>query len=124
VAVLGDRALAPIEIRPAADFYDFNAKYISEQTQFLCPAELSDADAEALSQLALTAFQAAGASVWGRVDIMRAQSGQWQLLEVNTVPGMTSHSLVPMAAQAAGLTLPALLAEIYRLSLKERARDQ
>lgn len=124
VAILGDRALAPIEIRPAADFYDFNAKYVSEQTQFLCPAELSDADARELSQLALRAFLATGASVWGRVDVMRSHSGQWQLLEVNTVPGMTSHSLVPMAAQAAGLPLPALLAEIYRLSLKERDRDQ
>ncbi len=124
VAILGDRALPPIEIRPVADFYDFHAKYVSEQTQFLCPAILSDAEQDAVSQLALRAFDVAGASVWGRVDIMRSSSGQWQLLEVNTIPGMTSHSLVPMAAKAAGLSMPVLLAEIYRLSMEERSRGQ
>ena len=120
VAILGDRALPPIRIQPATDFYDFNAKYVSDDTRFFCPAGLSAEDEQALSALALRAFVAVGCSVWGRVDVMRSSTGEWQLLEVNTIPGMTSHSLVPMAARAAGLTMPELLAEIYQLSVEVR----
>lgn len=120
VAILGDRALPSIRIQPASTFYDFNAKYLSEETQFFCPSGLSSQEEAALATLALRAFGAVGAKVWGRVDAMRDPAGDWQLLEVNTIPGMTSHSLVPMAAQAADIALPALLHEIWQLSLEVR----
>lgn len=120
VAVLGDRALPVIRIQPAAGFYDFNAKYISDETQFFCPSGLTDQEEGALAELALQAFSAVGAQVWGRVDVMRKNSGDWQLLEVNTIPGMTSHSLVPMAAQAADMSMERLLSDIWQLSLEVR----
>lgn len=120
VAILGDRALPAIRIEPASEFYDFDAKYLSDATGFFCPAGLSPDEEQALGQLALEAFRVTGAAIWGRVDLMRAASGAWQLLEVNTIPGMTDHSLVPMAAQAAGLSMADLLAEIYRLSMEVR----
>lgn len=120
VAILGDRALPAIRIEPASEFYDFDAKYLSDATGFFCPAGLAPDEEQALGDLALKAFRVAGADVWGRVDMMRDPSGAWQLLEVNTIPGMTDHSLVPMAAQAAGLSMADLLAEIYRLSMEVR----
>ncbi|MEK9926883.1 MAG: D-alanine--D-alanine ligase [Halieaceae bacterium] len=120
VAVLGDRALPVIRIQPAAGFYDFNAKYISDETQFFCPSGLTDQEEGALAELALQAFSSVGAQVWGRVDVMRKNSGDWQLLEVNTIPGMTSHSLVPMAAQAADMSMERLLSDIWQLSLEVR----
>lgn len=120
VAVLGDRALPVIRIQPAAGFYDFNAKYISDETQFFCPSGLTDQEEGALAELALQAFSAVGAQVWGRVDVMRKNSDDWQLLEVNTIPGMTSHSLVPMAAQAADMSMERLLSDIWQLSLEVR----
>lgn len=120
VAILGGRSLPSIRIVPATDFYDFDAKYLSDETQFFCPSGLSDAEEAELSALALTAFRAVGAEVWGRVDVMRTREGAWQLLEVNTIPGMTSHSLVPMAAKAAGLSMADLLAEIFVCSLEVR----
>lgn len=120
VAVLGDRALPVIRIQPAAGFYDFNAKYISDETQFFCPSGLTDQEEGALAELALQAFSAVGAQIWGRVDVMRKNSDDWQLLEVNTIPGMTSHSLVPMAAQAADMSMERLLSDIWQLSLEVR----
>ncbi len=123
VAILGDRALPPIRIEPATDFYDFDAKYVSDETKFFCPAGLTPEEEGELSGLALQAFRAVGAQVWGRVDVMRDADNRWQLLEVNTIPGMTSHSLVPMAARAAGLSMHELLAEIFRLSSEVRSGD-
>ena len=120
VTILGDQALPAIRIEPASEFYDFDAKYLSEATDFYCPSGLSAGEEAELGALALTAFSAVDAAVWGRVDIMQDVSGSWQLLEVNTIPGMTSHSLVPMAAQAASMTLIDFVAEIYRLSLEVR----
>lgn len=120
VAILGDRALPSIRIEPASDFYDFDAKYVSDETRFYCPSGLSADEEGELAVLALKAFRAVDAAVWGRVDVMRTTDGHWQLLEVNTIPGMTSHSLVPMAARAAGLAMEELLADIYRLSLEVR----
>ena len=120
VSILGDRALPAIRIEPASEFYDFDAKYVSDNTGFFCPSGLTVSDEAELSALALRAFYAVDAAVWGRVDVMRDISGAWQLLEVNTIPGMTSHSLVPMAAQAASMTLIDFLAEIYRLSMEAR----
>ena len=116
VAILGDRALPSIRIEVPGDFYDFDAKYLSEKTVFTCPSGLSQAEEKELADLALEAFRLSGCQVWGRVDLIREHSGRWQLLEVNTVPGMTSHRLVPMAARAAGLSSLEMLIEIFRAS--------
>jgi D-alanine-D-alanine ligase len=102
VAVLGGVALPSIRIVPKGAFYDYHAKYVAEDTQYVCPGLEGDAEA-ALGVLALAAFEALGCSGWGRVDIMRDRQGRNFLLEVNTAPGMTSHSLVPKAAAALGI---------------------
>ena len=121
VAILEGRALPSIRIEAASEFYDYDAKYVANSTRFHCPSGL-DASIEAeLGALAERAFSVVGAEIWGRVDLIRQADGAWQLLEVNTVPGMTSHSLVPMAAAAAGMDMPALLEAIYRASLEVRS---
>jgi len=103
VAILGDVALPSIRIVPAGEWYDYNAKYIADDTRYLCPG-LDEAGERAAGELALAAFVAAGCSGWGRVDLMRERdSGRLLLLEVNTAPGMTSHSLVPKAAAQVGI---------------------
>ena len=113
ISILGDNTLPSIRIEVPGDFYDFEAKYRSDETQFFCSSDLEDHDEAALSQLASSAFRAVGCTIWGRVDVIRDQVGAWHLLEVNTVPGMTSHSLVPLSAKAAGLSLADLLSRIY-----------
>jgi D-alanine-D-alanine ligase len=96
-------ALPSIRIVPKGEWYDYNAKYIAEDTQYLCPGLDGDAEKE-IRRLAAEAFQAAGCEGWGRVDVMRDRaSGRFYLLEVNTAPGMTSHSLVPKAARQVGI---------------------
>lgn len=120
VAIVNGKALPSIKITPAKVFYDFDAKYVSNETLFECPAPLSSVESAELQGLALRAFDASGAEIWGRVDVIRGVDG-WQLLEVNTIPGMTEHSLVPKAAAAAGLSFVDLLAEIYRASLARRS---
>lgn len=120
VAILGDRALPAIRIETDAAFYDYDAKYVSEDTRFFCPAGLDASDEAELARLALAAFRTIGGAVWGRVDVLRDRRGNWQLLEANTIPGMTSHSLVPMAARAAGLALIDLLAAMLEHSLEVR----
>ncbi len=119
VAILGDTALPVIRLEPAKDkaFYDFDAKYLRNDTQYHCPAGLPDADEQALRQLALQAFRLVGGRGWGRVDVMRDSQGQSYLLEMNTSPGMTDHSLVPMAARAAGLDFDALCRAILEQTL-------
>jgi len=107
VAILGSggvhHALPSIRIVPRGAWYDYDAKYVAEDTQYLCPG-LEDAAEDEIRRLSLAAFEAAGCSGWGRVDVMRDRaSGGFFLLEVNTAPGMTSHSLVPKAAARAGL---------------------
>src|SRR5262245_10906992 len=102
VAVLGDEPLPSIRIVPAGEYYDYHAKYIAETTQYICPGLEGQAEAE-IGALAVQAFRAAGCSGWGRVDVMRDKSGRNFLLEINTSPGMTSHSLVPKAARAVGI---------------------
>ena len=119
VAILRGRALPPIKITPIAEFYDFEAKYVSGTTQFECPAPLGEEETTVLQTLALEAFEVTGAEIWGRVDLMRGATG-WQLLEVNTVPGMTERSLVPKAAIAAGMSFTDLLTEIYLGSMEVR----
>lgn len=103
VGVLGDIALPSIRIVPAGEYYDYHAKYVSDDTQYLCPGLSGGAEAE-IRALALAAFRAVGCSGWGRVDVMRDTQGNNYLLEVNTAPGMTSHSLFPKAARELGLT--------------------
>ena len=118
VAILGDQALPSIRLETDNEFYDYEAKYISEETRYHCPSGLSDAEEAQLAGLSLRAFHSVGCSVWGRVDVMRDSKGDFYILEVNTIPGMTSHSLVPMAAAAAGLDIAALVRGILELSLE------
>jgi len=119
VGILGDTALPLIRLEPAKDvaFYDFDAKYLRNDTQYHCPAGLPDADEQALRHLALEAFRLVGGRGWGRVDVMRDSHGNPYLLEVNTSPGMTDHSLVPMAARVAGLDFDALCLRILEQTL-------
>jgi len=121
VAVLGGEALPSIRMETDNDFYDYDAKYLSDETRYYCPSELSPDEESLVSTLALEAFDSLGCSVWGRVDIMRDNDGQFYVLEVNTIPGMTSHSLVPMAAAAAGMDITALVARIVELSLEAQS---
>lgn len=121
VGILGDQALPSIRITPASEYYDYHAKYVAEDTQYLCPGLQGEAETEMLA-LSIQAFRAAGCEGWGRVDLMRDRSGANYLLEVNTAPGMTSHSLVPKAAQAIGIDFDELVWRILETSLtRERA---
>jgi D-alanine-D-alanine ligase len=116
VAILAGVALPSIQIVPAAGYYDYHAKYLADDTQYLCPGLPAPQDAE-MRALALAAFNASGAAGWGRVDVMRdAQDRNW-LLEVNTTPGMTSHSLVPKAAAQAGISFDDLVWRILETSM-------
>jgi D-alanine-D-alanine ligase len=119
VGILGSTALPLIRLEPAKekDFYDFEAKYLRNDTQYLCPAGLSDSQEMALRHLALDAFHLIDGRGWGRVDLMLDGLGNPYLLEVNTSPGMTDHSLVPMAARVAGLDFDALCLAILELTL-------
>jgi len=117
VAILGEQALPSIRIVPKGQWYDYNAKYIAEDTQYLCPGLEGEAEAE-IQRISLAAFQAAGCRGWGRVDVMRDRaSGAFSLLEVNTAPGMTSHSLVPKAARQLGIEFDELCWRILEQTL-------
>lgn len=116
VAILGDTVLPPIRLDTPRSFYDFQAKYLSDETRYTCPCGLNPPDEQRLKDLAFAAFKSVGASGWGRVDVMRDKNGMFYLLEINTVPGMTSHSLVPMAAKHHGLTFNQLVIAILQSS--------
>ncbi|WP_379058877.1 D-alanine--D-alanine ligase [Pectobacterium brasiliense] len=116
VAILGDDVLPSIRIQPAGTFYDYEAKYLSDDTQYFCPSGLPDDKEQVLAGLAMAAYRAVGCSGWGRVDFMLDSDGAFYLLEVNTSPGMTSHSLVPMAARQRGLTFSQLVVKILELA--------
>src|SRR5258708_1452047 len=109
VAVLQERALPSIRVETPRTFYDYEAKYFRDDTRYFCPSGLSHSAEEHLANLALAAFEAAGASGWGRVDFMMDAPGRPLLLEINTVPGMTSHSLSPMAARAIAVDFDGLV---------------
>jgi D-alanine-D-alanine ligase len=119
VGILGSEALPTIRIVPAGEYYDYHAKYVAEDTQYICPGLHGTAESE-MRALALEAFKAAGCSGWGRVDVMRDKAGANFLLEVNTAPGMTSHSLVPKAARASGIDFDELVWRVLETSV---ARD-
>ncbi|MEZ5539084.1 MAG: D-alanine--D-alanine ligase [Pseudomonadales bacterium] len=118
VAILNNKALPAIRLETGREFYDFEAKYLSNSTRYLCPCGLSAEQEKNLQQLAESAFAAVGCSGWGRVDVMQDARGDFYLLEVNTVPGMTDHSLVPMAAKAAGLSFEALVLALIESTMQ------
>jgi len=120
VGILQGQALPSIHIVPKAEFYDYHAKYVAEDTQYICPG-LDDAGENEIRALALAAFNAAGCAGWGRVDVMRDAHGKFFLLEVNTTPGMTSHSLVPKAARVVGIDFEELCWRILETSFAESA---
>lgn len=122
VAVLQGQALPSIRIETPRVFYDYRAKYEAADTRYFCPAT-EDAEVEQrLHDLAIRAFGLLGCSGWGRVDFMTGNDGEPQVLEINTIPGMTSHSLVPMAAKAAGIDFPELCWRILETSMSVRTQ--
>lgn len=116
VGVLNNQALPAIELKTQHDFYDFSAKYQSGDTQYICPVDLEPGLVAKIESLVLKAFQAIGAKGWGRMDLMLDEHNQIWLIELNTVPGMTDHSLVPKAAKQAGLSFEQLVVEILTTS--------
>jgi len=121
VAVLQGEALPAIRIETPRAFYDYQAKYFADDTRYLIPCGLAPDAESSLQRMALATFAATGASGWGRVDFVMDEAGRAMLLEINTVPGMTSHSLVPMAARAAGIDFPELVWRVLETSfLRER----
>lgn len=119
-AILNGRALPLIRIETPELFYDFEAKYRADTTRYVCPCGLSAVEEEALRSLCLRAFDTVGAQGWGRVDFMLDADGMPKLLEVNTVPGMTDHSLVPMAAKADGIDFDTLCLQVLATSLETK----
>lgn len=113
-AIVDGEALPVIQLVTQNDFYDFDAKYESNDTQYLCPCGLTEEKESELKKLSEQAFAAVGCKGWGRVDAMMDEQGKFWLLEVNTVPGMTDHSLVPMAAKAAGFDFKQLVLSILK----------
>jgi D-alanine-D-alanine ligase len=117
VAVLQDRALPSIRIVPATEFYDYQAKYFRNDTQYFCPSGLTDAEEAELQAAALAAFKVTDCFGWGRVDFMRDRSTKkFYFIEINTTPGMTDHSLVPMAARQAGIDFEELVWRVLETS--------
>ena len=123
VAILGDSVLPVVGMKAKNDFYDYDAKYFSDATSYFCPCDLSADEEKVLGELARNAYEAVGCYGWGRVDVMRDNEGDFWLLEVNTVPGMSDHSLVPMAAKQAGIGFDELVLEILASSHIDRERD-
>jgi len=116
-SILGDRALPLIHVQAAGEFYDYEAKYLSNNTVYHCPCGLDEAQEKRVQQLALETFRVLGCRGWGRVDFLLDEQGEPYVLEMNTLPGMTDHSLVPMAAKQAGIEFDDLVIEILESSL-------
>jgi D-alanine-D-alanine ligase len=114
VAIVNDKTLPVIKIKPSNEFYDYQAKYIKDDTQYICPSGIEKQKEVSISQEALQAFKIIGCSSWGRVDFMMDKQGRHYFIEVNTSPGMTSHSLVPMAAKEVGINFDQLVLEILK----------
>jgi D-alanine-D-alanine ligase len=113
-SIVNGRALPLIRIEAPQGNYDYHSKYFSDETKYFCPAGLPDAKEQEIRAMALRAFDVVGCRGWGRLDLMLRADGTFSLLEVNTSPGMTGHSLVPMAARAAGMSYADLCVEILR----------
>ena len=110
--ILGEEVLPLIRLETPRVFYDYEAKYFAHDTRYICPCGLAEQQEHAIQEQALAAFRLLGCAGWGRVDLMLSQTGTPAFLEVNTVPGMTDHSLVPMAARARGLPFEDLVVRI------------
>ena len=120
LSILGDETLPIIKLETPHEFYDFEAKYHADTTNYLCPCGLDEKIEQQFAALGLRAFEAVGASGWGRIDFMVDDAQRPWMIEVNTVPGMTDHSLVPMAAAAAGITFDELVVRILATSLVDK----
>ncbi len=123
VGILGDTALPIVRIVPKNEYYDYEAKYLRDDTAYLCPCGLAAEQEKQIQAEALQAFNVLGCRGWGRVDFLMDAAGKHYFLEVNTSPGMTDHSLVPMAAKAAGLDFEALVIRILQQTLSTDARS-
>lgn len=119
VSILGDKVLPAIRLKPNSDFYDYKAKYLSDDTQYFCPCGLDKDKENEIKLYAKKAFSTVGAEGWGRVDFMLNKNNDAFLIELNTVPGMTDHSLVPMAAKEYGLSFDELVIEVLKTTLQK-----
>lgn len=118
VGILGETALPIIRIVPKNEFYDYEAKYLRDDTEYLCPCGLSKQKEVQIQAEAIQAFKAIGCKGWGRVDFLMDEAGKHYFLELNTNPGMTDHSLVPMAAKAAGISFDELVIQILEMTME------
>ncbi len=119
VGIIGDEAMPIIKIEPATEWYDYEAKYNRDDTRYLCPCGLPEAKEMEIRKGALEAFRVLGGRGWGRVDFLMDEDGNYYFLEVNTAPGMTDHSLVPMAARVSGLEYPALVRRVLEMAAND-----
>ena len=119
VGIIGDEAMPIIKIEPATEWYDYEAKYNRDDTRYLCPCGLPEAKEMEIRKGALDAFRILGGRGWGRVDFLMDEDGNHYFLEVNTAPGMTDHSLVPMAARVAGMDYPTLVLRVLELATND-----
>ena len=115
-AIVGDEALPVVKIEPATEFYDYEAKYLRDDTEYRCPCDFTSEREAELRAMALEGFRVLGCRGWGRVDFLMDEQGKAYLLEANTSPGMTSHSLVPMAARVAGMSYEDLVVRVLSLA--------
>lgn len=119
VGIIGDEAMPIIKIEPATEWYDYEAKYNRDDTKYLCPCGLPEAKEMEIRKGALEAFRVLGGRGWGRVDFLMDEDGKHYFLEVNTAPGMTDHSLVPMAARVNGMDYPTLVRRVLELATND-----
>lgn len=124
VGVLGGNSLPSVQVSVDTGFYDYQAKYKSNETKYYCPAPISQEQEERVREIAYRAFRAVGGEGWGRVDLVQDQQGQFWVLEVNTIPGMTSHSLFPMAAKAIGLSYEDVVIKILTEMLDKQLAEE
>ena len=116
-AVLADTVLPLVSMKASGEFYDYHAKYLAEDTEYVCPARLDDELTRTIQDMAMTVFTALDCRGWARVDFMLNEQGEPNFIECNTAPGMTSHSLVPIAAREVGLNFDALCVQILASTL-------
>lgn len=121
VGIIGEDILPSIKIIPASEYYDYHAKYVSNETQYLIPSGLSDAQERDLQSMCMKAYQAVNCEGWARLDLIRDEQGKFWLFEINTSPGLTSHSLVPKAITAMGYTFTDLVFAVLESALRRRA---